>query len=106
LLINVAFVGLSDLCLHYRKTEVKQGSKTMEKPTTYRRLNDDTTRVVADITGYTERYVRAVRMGQYDNEDILTTSIEYQQGKSALIQYLKKLVPVTSNPKKYARKKD
>jgi hypothetical protein len=75
----------------------------MEKPTTYRRLKDDTTRVVADIHGVSDRYVRMVRAGDREDEEILSTSIEYQQGKSRLIQHLKKLVSVTANPQKYGR---
>lgn len=71
-----------------------------------KRWRDDTTRVVADIHGVTDSYVRKVRAGERDDEEIITTSIEYQQGKSALIQHLKKLVPINQKRRSNGRKKN
>jgi hypothetical protein len=78
----------------------------MSKTSRNSRLNDDTTRIVASIHGVSEDHVRRVRRGDRNNEEILATAIEYQQGKSALIEHLTKLIPITPNPRKHGRKKN
>lgn len=77
--------------------------KQMGKHNRKTKKRDQTARIVADIHGVTPRYVRMVRNGDYDNDDIYATLMDYEQENSKLIQALKKLVPIQPNSKKYAR---
>lgn len=79
-------------CIEIRYT--KQGNKLMAKTKKTGRQLDDTTTIVADIHGVSPVYVRKVRAGDRDSEEIISTCISYQQGKSKLIQHLKKLVNI------------
>ncbi len=54
---------------------------------------DDTATVIANVLGYTPRYVRMVMNGESENDDILTAAITYKEGKNRLLQEVKKLVP-------------
>jgi len=78
----------------------------MENPKHNRQLRDDTARIVAELHGVSQRYVAMVRSGERDNDDIMESLIEYQQGKNKLIKHLEKLVPITSKSKKHASKKN
>lgn len=64
---------------------------------------DDVARIVANIHGVSPRHVRMVRNGERKNDDILATLLEFRQGQKKLMEYLRALVPVKANPKKYAR---
>jgi ribosomal protein L10 len=70
------------------------------------KLRDDTARIVAEIHGVSVRYVQMVRNGEREDEDIMATLVEFQLGKNNLIKHLTELVPLTSNPEKYARQKN
>jgi len=76
--------------------------KTMRKA----KLRDDTARIVAQIHGVSISYVQKVRNGERENEEIMATLVDFEQGKTSLIRHLADLIPVTSNPEKYARKKN
>jgi len=78
----------------------------MGKTTINVKLRDDTARIVAEIHGATPRYVTMVRNGERKNEDIMATLVDYAVAKSKLIRHLEKLIPITPNPEKYARKKN
>lgn len=75
----------------------------MRKPKRTARLRDDTTRIVADIHECSISKVKKVRSGDREDDSILETCIEYQQGKSALIQHLKELVQLNKSTSRYAR---
>lgn len=64
---------------------------------------NDTVRVVAHIHGVTPRYVRMVRNLDRDDDEVTDTMIVFEQKVSKLIQELKRRVPLTTNPAKYAR---
>jgi hypothetical protein len=66
-------------------------------------LRDDTARIVADICDVSVSTVQKVRNGIRENETVLEILVDYQQGKSALIQELKQRIQITPNPEKYAR---
>jgi hypothetical protein len=70
------------------------------------RKRDDVAQVVAKIHRVSPRYVNMVRDGERENEEILATAVEYTLGKNQLIKTLERLVPITPNPKKYAREKN
>lgn len=78
----------------------------MGKTISKKRLRDDTARIVADIYEVSPDYVRRVRNGTRNNEEILATLIDLRQEKTKLIKHIESLIPVTSNPAKYARKKN
>src|SRR5262245_41775993 len=78
----------------------------MRKTNKKRRERDDTVRIVARIHKVSKSLVKKVRNGERENEKILTTLIEYAQGKSNLIKHLESLVPIEPNPKRYARGQD
>ncbi|HYC87288.1 MAG TPA: hypothetical protein VEB86_18780 [Chryseosolibacter sp.] len=78
----------------------------MQKTKRRSRKRDEVAQVVAKITGLEPRYVNMVRNGDRENETVLTIAVEYELGKSKLIQSLQKLVPITPNPKKYAREEN
>lgn len=78
----------------------------MGNPKHNRQLRDDTARIVAESHGVSQRYVRMVRSGERDNDDIMESLIEYKQGKNKLLKHLEKLVPITSKPKKHVNKKN
>lgn len=78
----------------------------MQKTKSNARRRDDVANVVAEIHGVKPRYVNMIRNGDRENEEILATCVEYQLGKNNLIESLKKLVPITPNPEKYAREKN
>jgi len=69
---------------------------------------DDTSRIIAEKVGVSISYVQKIRNGRREVDsdkaqqvmDLLTT---YQRGKSKLISSLEELIPVESNPSKYAR---
>ncbi len=78
----------------------------MRKTISKKRLRDDTARIVAEIHGVSPDYVRKVGKGERENEEIMASLIDYRQEKSKLIKHIESLIPVTSNPAKYARKKN
>jgi len=77
-------------------------SKTIERV----RRRDHITRIVADIHGVSTDYVRRIRNGERNNEEIMATLVDYQIASEKLIKHLEKLVPIKPNPEKYARKKN
>ena len=58
------------------------------------RKRDDAADIVADIWGVSPRYVRAIRNGDRDNDEILCTITDYLEGKSKLIEEIKARIPV------------
>jgi len=78
----------------------------MQKTKRRSRKRDEVAQVVAKITGLEPRYVNMVRNGDRENETVLMIAVEYELRKSKLIQALQKLVPITPNPKKYAREEN
>lgn len=75
----------------------------MRKQRRKARKRDEIAQIVAEIHGVTPRFVNMVRNGERESEEIMATLVDYQQNKSKLILHLRKLVPLTPNPKKYAR---
>jgi hypothetical protein len=69
----------------------------MRKATDKIKWRDDTARIVAKIHGVSQRYVIMVRNGERENEEILQTLVDFEQGKSKLIQELIRMVPLTKN---------
>lgn len=69
---------------------------------------DDTADIVADIWGVSTRYVRAIRSGDRDNDEILCTITDYLEGKSKLIEEIKARIPVehTIKGRRYKPPKD
>lgn len=67
----------------------------MGKTTRKARLRDDTARIIAEIHGVSTSYVQKVRNGERDNDEIMATLVDFEQGKSNLIRYLENLVPST-----------
>jgi len=63
------------------------------------RKRDDLATIVADIHGVTADYVRKVRNGERENEEILATYMDILEGKTALIEAVKKTVPIHDNKK-------
>jgi hypothetical protein len=78
----------------------------MVKNTNHGKKRSETARLVAQLHGVTPRYVRMVINGERENEEITQTYIDYEQKRNKLIQHLQKLVPITSNPKRYAGEKN
>lgn len=78
----------------------------MGKTTRKNKKRDEVAAIVADIHGVSPRYVRMVRDGERDDDEILATLIEYTQGKNELIRALEKTVSINPNPKRYARQKN
>lgn len=88
-------------CLAKRdKTKVL---KRMGKTTIKDKSRDNTAAIIAEIHGVSSDYVRKVRNGVREDEEILATLVDYHQMHSKLIKHLKELVPVKSNPDKYGR---
>lgn len=77
-------------------------SKAMAKTTIKAKKRDHTAEVVGEITGVTADYVRKVRKGERENEDVLLIDVEYHQRHSKLITELKRIVPITSKPRRRA----
>lgn len=75
----------------------------MSKQTTTTKTRDDVATIVARMHGVSPRYVRMVRNGERNNEEILASLVEFRVAKTKLIKHLEQLVPVKANPKKYAR---
>jgi len=75
----------------------------MAKSSKKLRMRDDTVRIVAAIHGVSISYVKKVRNGERENEDIMATLIDYQAGKNQLIKALEEMVSLTPQPEKYAR---
>ncbi len=78
----------------------------MAKTTSNTLKLQDTTRIVAHIHGVTPRYVQMVRKGDRDDETVTESVITFEQGVSNLIKEIKRIVPITTNPGKYARQKN
>lgn len=68
--------------------------KQMNKPNARAKQRDDLATIVADMYGVSARYVRMVRNGERENEQILGTLIEMREGKNLLIQSVKELIPI------------
>jgi hypothetical protein len=66
----------------------------MRKITETRRLQRDIATTVAGIHGVSYEHVRLVIKGDRVNESILTTYMEILEGKTALLQKVKELVPI------------
>lgn len=66
---------------------------------------DDTAGIIARIHGVSARYVRMVRAGDRNNEEILASLVDFEVGKKVLIKSIEKVVPTPVKPK-HARKKN
>jgi len=75
----------------------------MSKTANRVKMRDDVARIVAKMHGVTPQYVRMVRRGERENDDIMASLVDFQVAKNKLIRHLEKLVPIKPNPKKYAR---
>lgn len=53
----------------------------------------ETASVIADIARVSPAYVRMVMNGDKNNDQILTATVMYEQGKSKLIKAIEKAVP-------------
>lgn len=67
------------------------------------RRRDDTAAIVAKMFGVTEDYVRKVRNGDREDEEILATIIEFEQGKNNLIKAIEKMIPIGTKSPRYVR---
>lgn len=76
----------------------------MAKNTIKVKKRDDTARIVAQMHGVSVSYVQKVRNGERENEDIMASLVDFSVAKNKLIKHLESLVPIKTNPKKYARK--
>lgn len=66
------------------------GSKTRDTD----RKRDETAFVVADIWGVKPDYIRKIRNGERENDEILCTITDYLEGKTKLIEEIKSRIPV------------
>jgi hypothetical protein len=66
----------------------------MGKPNRRGKRRSDTATIVAELKGVTPRYVRMIRNGERENEEILATLIDLEQGQSKLIKELTRIVPI------------
>lgn len=57
------------------------------------KTNDDTASLVAEMHGVSKRYVNMVIEGVRINENILTSYMQIKEGKTILIDAVKKAVP-------------
>ncbi|NOS92486.1 MAG: hypothetical protein HOP30_11225 [Cyclobacteriaceae bacterium] len=78
----------------------------MAKTIAVAKKKDSVAQKVADITGYSYEYVRLVRNGQRNNEEIMATLVDYELGESKLVKHLEQLIPLDAKRKRYASKKD
>lgn len=77
-------------------------------PTTANKLNkkrDDWASIVAEMYDVTPGYVRQVRNGDRNNEEILATIMDLVEGKEKLVEAVKKLVPIDGPSAKTNRMK-
>lgn len=75
----------------------------MGKATVKVKSRDEITRIVAEIHGVTERYVRMVRNGERYNEAIAASLVEYEVGRTELIKHIESLVPLKPKPQRNGR---
>jgi hypothetical protein len=80
----------------------------MGKTTIMNNKRDDTAKIIAEMTGVDESYVRKLRSGGREAksekaQEVMDLLIAYERGKTKLIKAIEELIPVTSNPGKYAR---
>lgn len=68
-------------------------SKKLEKTRSTVKVNDDTAFLVAEMHGVSKRYVNMVIEGTRVNESILTSYMQIKEGKTILIEAVKKAVP-------------
>lgn len=64
---------------------------------------DHTSRIVADITGYSVDMVNRVRQGDRNNEEIMATLVDYSLGHNKLIRHLQELIPLDRRGKKFRK---
>jgi len=65
----------------------------MEKETQQKQKRDDTAAIVAEIQGVSAAYVRMIVNGKRENETILKTYVQLQEGKKQLIEAIKNQLP-------------
>ena len=72
------------------------------------RKHDDTAEIIADIWGVKSDYIRKIRNGDRDNDEILCSITDYLEGKSKLIEEIKARIPVehTIKGRRYKPPKD
>jgi hypothetical protein len=58
-----------------------------------RKKYDEIAATIADISGYSPRYVRMVREGEKTNENLMEAIVTYQAGKNQLLAAVRELVP-------------
>jgi hypothetical protein len=75
----------------------------MGKTIAKKKKRDHTTRIVADITGYSVDMVNRVREGNRNNEEIMATVVDYQIGHSNLIRHLQELIPLDRRGKNFRK---
>lgn len=63
------------------------------------RKRDDAAEIVADIWGVSPRYVRAIRAGDRDNDEIFLTLMDYLEGKNKLIEEIRQRIPLENRIK-------
>lgn len=75
------------------------------KPNKSVRKRDWVTEKAAEVTGFSEDYVRKVRSGERNNDTVMIAVMELIEGNKKLVEEVKKVVPFNkkakSNPRKY-----
>lgn len=70
------------------------------------RKRDDLASTVAKIHKVSPGYVRKVRLGDRQNEAIMTTLMEILEGRTALLQAVQKVVPISTNRRNHGTGKE
>jgi precorrin-6B methylase 2 len=83
-------MDLSLCSLKRNKTGVTKGMEKKDKRDTYRAALVLRT---AEITGFSERYVRYVIGGGRENETVMATYMELLEGSNELVKRVRELVP-------------
>lgn len=61
---------------------------------------DDIANIVAELHQVTPDYVRKIRRGEKENEEIMATIMDVHEAKNNLIKEVKRLIPVEKLPPK------
>jgi len=75
--------------------QIEGMQKDMNKPKARTKTRDDVANIIADLMGVTPDYVRKVRRGDREDEEIFSMIMELQEGKNQLIETVKQLVPLS-----------
>src|SRR5438045_2336570 len=73
------------------------------KTSNVNKKRDDLASTVAELHGVSPDYVRKVRRGERENEEIMATIMDVLKGKNKLIQEVKRLIPLEVKAPKRAK---